>query len=199
MRKTIMLILLLSVCSPACGIYAETVIYHSPQAPDAFSPSVVLGSPDAYGQMGGPYYGETDFDEVDNKTTGFVIVDFGGKIVPDITEQKEIVIHLFDWHEGENEIFEVFAGMDMSNKSNWPSLGTSPRPFGQRYKRCSLRFDLSNGGLEYAKYIMVTNGRIDTNNPHDGPDIDAIEYVPEQATLLLLGLGGLMLGRRRRG
>lgn len=191
----ICLAILLFDYSPVWAVYAENIIEHSPQAPDSLSPEVILGPPDAGWDPLEEYVGFTDFEQVSTDIPGYVTIGFGGKMLQDISG-NEIIVHLYDWHLGDNyvESFEVLASVD---NSNWESLGiATPSEGNEPHVRASVSFDLADMGLDYAYYIKIKNIR---NEPltHEGPDIDAIEYIPEPATILLLGLGGLVLRKRK--
>ena len=55
--------------------------------------------------------------------------------------------------------------------------------------------DLGASGLSQARYLMIAD--TGTGEQYRGLELNAIEGVPEPATLLLLALGAVMLRRKR--
>ena len=165
----------ITLAEPAdCRFYAEEIVEHSDQAPDALPASNVLGAPDSGGTSGSDYWGCTDFSTTDPTIPGFVIVDFGGRLIANM-DGDEIIIHLWDWPSAEGESFEVFASMD---GFVFHSVGIA-QPSGQRVARASASFDLADAGMVYARYIKIVNGVTNTQPQHEGPDIDAVEIICE--------------------
>lgn len=176
----------------ALGSFAQSIVSFTPGDPywaDAPIENILGPSDEGYG-----------WREVQGSIghLGSVVVDMGEAGFVDISGPD-----IFFWFGGYTEIQvvgEVVEGFQVEASENGSQFHlVAELPRGEEIP-CpvplfSIPVDMAPSGIAFARYLRIT----DTGTDYDfrGLELNAIEAIPEPASLLLLGLGAVLLRKRR--
>ena len=181
------ILLVLLTSTVVLGSYAQSVVSFASGSPHNGSAPItnILGAPDSglnwwnvQGSIG---------------NFGSVIVDMGAVVPgPNIrfwfggSADSGVVDGFMVWASaGDSTTFHFVASL--------PKETTVPGPPGSLFSRS---VDMTSSGITSARYIWVTD--MGTDQQGGGLKLNAIEIIPEPATMCLFGLGGLVLLRKKR-
>lgn len=183
------ILFILLTSTVAFGSYAQSIVSVAPGLSHDVTVPIenVLGAPDV----------GTSWQDVEGSIGSFgsVIVDMG---VAGFTDGPGTDITFWFGGSPDSEVVEGFMvwisanGKDFSFVTSLPKEPEVPGPV----SLFTRSVDISSTGLAFARYIWVTD--MGTDLTGGGFELNAIEVIPEPATLCLLGFGALNLLRRRR-
>ena len=184
--------IVLLASSQALGVYGESIYDFNPGNPiHSIAPiENILGPPD---MTTDPWGSTAAIGHL-----GSVVVDMGAAGIYDVPGDD-----IFLWFGGftNTNYYEVVEGLIVEasiNGSQFHYVGELSKgnnvsapvpPF-------SRPMDLAVSGLSHARYLRISD--TGTDGAFGGLELNAIEAVPEPATIAMLGLGSLMFLRRRR-
>jgi hypothetical protein len=178
------------ISSRAMGVYAQSIYQFSPGSPNWPDAPIenILGAPDtAEGWrdcQGGIGH------------LGWVIVDMGAGGIYDVSGED-----IFLWFGGFNSSFEVVEALKVEasiDGSQFYLVGSLPAgsTIEAPVPLFSQSMDLGNSGLSHARYLKIYD--MGSDETYCGLELNAVEGVPEPATVLLLSAGLLALRKRRK-
>lgn len=191
MLLSVIIFCFLLITSRALGVYAQSIYQFNPGDPiwpDAPIENI-LGAPDitenwrqCQGSIG---------------HNGSVVVDMGVGGIYDVPGDD-----IFLWFGGFNSSFEVVEGLQVfasSNGTDYFFVGELPKgdTIDAPVPLFARTMDLGTSGLSQARYLKITD--TGTDEQYSGLELNAIEGVPEPATILLLGAGLFAFSRERKG
>jgi len=184
--------IVLLASSQAFGVYAQSIYAFNPGNPiHTIAPiENILGPPD---MTTNPWGSGAAIGHL-----GSVVVDMGAAGIYDVPGDD-----IFLWFGGftSTSYYEVVEGLVVEasiNGSQFHYVGELPKGnnVSAPVPLFSKPMDLAVSGLSHARYLRISD--TGTDYAFGGLELNAIEAVPEPATIAMLGLGGLILMIKNR-